>query len=313
MADEFIKDFHVITMVSNTVRFSSRYRLYHEFRARMEAQGVRLWTAEIAFGTRPFELTEANDPYDLQMRSLDEIWHKERALNLLVNRITEQHPGWKYVAWIDADVEFQNDNWLRETVHMLQHYDVVQMFQNAIDLGPSGEALHMHTGLFYMYRMGMPFKPGYLNGHPGFAWACTREAYHNMGGFIDFAILGSGDRHMALGWIGKIEESVNMNISEPYLRKLFDWQNQCERYIRRDVGYVNGTIMHHWHGRKKDRRYQDRWKILTDLHFDPDRDIKLDSYGLYQLADHGDRRSIELRDRVRDYFHGRNEDSIDVE
>lgn len=312
MTDEFVKDFHVITMISNTPRYDSRWRLYKEFEERMRKAGARLWTCEIAFGTRPFEITQSDNPQHLQLRTIDELWHKERALNLLVNRITEQFPQWKYVAWIDADVEFKSDNWIAETVHMLQHYDVVQMFQNAVDLGPNNEALALHTGFMYSYRMGLDYKTGYSNWHPGFAYAITREAY-NAAPFIDFGILGSGDRHMACAWIGKVEESVNMNISEPYLRKLLEWQAQAERYVRRDVGYVDGMILHHWHGRKKDRRYTDRWKILVDFHFDPDRDIKPDSYGLYQLADHGDKRSILLRDKIRDYFFSRNEDANTLE
>lgn len=311
---DFIKDFHVITMISNTQRYESRYRLYHEFAKRMEEAGVRLWTAEVAFGTRPFALTDPNEFRHLQLRTLDEIWHKERALNLLVQRITEQHPDWKYLAWIDADVEFQNKNWVSETVHALQHFHVVQLFQTAVDLGPQGQALHVHTSFAYRYvKGGMASGTDYLNGgHPGFAYAITREAYEACP-FIDFAILGSGDRHMIAGWCGMIEQSVNQKISPEYMRKLLDWQAQVDRYVRRDVGYVPGSIYHYWHGKKSDRRYGSRWEILTRHQYNPDRDIKNDGYGLLRLADHGDLRSIQFRDEIRAYMHSRNEDSIDLE
>lgn len=307
-----LKDFHVITMISNTVRYQSRYRLYKEFAARMAAVGVNLWTVEVAFGERPFVVTDPSNDHHLQLRSLNELWHKERALNLLIQRITQVCPGWKYVAWIDADIDFYSPHWISETVHMLQHYEVVQMFQNAVDLGPNGETLHVHNGFAFSYRTGREFKQGYSNWHPGFAWAMTREAYDKVP-ILDFAILGSADRHMAGAWIGRVEETVSKEMSGPYLRELQEYQSQCERWIRRDIGYVPGTILHYWHGRKRDRRYQDRWRILTELQFDPDRDIRADSYGLWQLVDHGDKRSIELRDRIRDYFRMRNEDSNDLE
>lgn len=310
--EKFIKDFHVITMISNTVRYESRYRLYREFAARMAKANVNLWTVEIAFGERPFTITDPNNPRHLQLRSLNELWHKERALNLLIQRMTQQFPNWKYVAWLDADIDFYSPHWLGETVHMLQHYEVVQMFQNAVDLGPNGETIHVHNGFAYSYRTGRTFQQGYTNWHPGFAWAMTREAYDKVP-ILDFAILGSADRHMAGAWIGRVEETVSGDMSGPYLRELQDYQRDCERWIRRDIGYVPGTILHYWHGRKRDRRYQDRWKILTELQFDPDRDIRADSYGLWQLVDHGDKRSIELRDRIRDYFRMRHEDSIDLE
>lgn len=311
-----ISKFHVITMVSNPVRYESRYRLYHQFRTKLERTGIKLWTAEIAFGERPFEVTQSGDVHDLQLRTLTELWHKERALVLLVNRLTEDHPDWKYLAWIDADVEFPNwegpKAWYYETVHALQHFEVVQMFQTAVDLGPQGQAIHTHTGFAYSYRQGLPFKSGYSNWHPGFAWAITREAY-DAAPIIDFGVLGSGDRHMACGWVGKIEESVNRMVSTPYVEKLRAWQEQAERYVRRDIGYVPGNILHYWHGPKKARGYQDRWKILVDTKFDPDRDLKTDAYGLYQFADHGDLRSIQIRDKFRNYFWARREDSNELE
>lgn len=328
---ELSQDFHVITMISNSARYASRYRLYQQFKEFIEAAGVKLWTVEIAFGEREFEITDPNEFHHLQLRTENELWLKERALNLIVNRLTEQYPNWKYLAWIDSDVMWMGQavhgglshvsgepttgaaQWFKETWHQLQHYHVVQMFQNAVDLGPRGEAIGMHTGFAYSYRNGLTWKPGYVTWHPGFAWACTRYAYESTGGFFDVGILGSGDRNMACSLIGKAEESVNMEIQEPYLRELLDWQALAERYIRRDIGYVPGMLVHHFHGKKRDRRYQDRWKILTECKFDPDRDIRPDAYGLYQLVDHGDLRSIQLRDRVRDYFHMRNEDSVDLE
>lgn len=311
-----LSKFHVLTMISNPVRYASRYRLYDQFRRQMERTGIKLWTCELAFGERKFAVTQPRDNHDQQLRTNAELWHKERALQLLIWHLTETHPDWKYVAWLDADIEFPNWDgnraWYNQTVHALQHFKVVQMFQNAIDLGPDGQAIHTHTGFAYAYRNSLPFKPGYHNWHPGFAWAARREAIEATG-LIDFGILGSGDRHMAMGWVGRIEESVSKQCSQAYVNKLLNWQEQAERLVRRDIGYVNGTILHHWHGKKRDRRYQDRWKILADTKFDPDRDLKTDAYGLWQLADHGDIRSIELRDKLRDYFKMRNEDSIDME
>lgn len=68
-------------------------------------------------------------------------------------------------------------------------------------------------------------------------------------------------------------------------------------------------IYHHWHGRKGARQYWDRWKILETNDFDPYHDVKRDSQGLWQLIDHGDDRSLKLRDQIRAYFRQRSEDS----
>ena len=316
--------FHVITMVSNHAygrvghEYQSRYRLYREFRRKLARAGIKLWTTELAFGTRPFAVTQPRDNHDQQLRTSTELWHKERALQLMMWHLTETHPDWKYIAWIDADVEFPNwegeNAWFAETVRALHHFKVVQLFQNAVDLGPNGEAINTHTSFGYAYQKGLSdFKPGYGKyGHPGFAWAARRETMEATP-FIDFGILGSGDRHMACGWIGKIMESINGECSEGYKRKLRQWQEQAERYVRRDLGYVPGTILHHWHGRKSLRGYSSRWEILKDTQFDPDVDLKTDAQGLWQLADRGTERSLDLRDKIRDYFHSRLDDSTDLE
>lgn len=310
--------FHVLTMVSNPVRYSSRYRLYHDFKEKIERAGLNLWTAEVAFGHRPFSVTQADDIHDLQLRTQHELWIKERALQLLVRKLTLVHQDWEYIAWLDADIEFPNwqgeNAWWKETVQQLQHYKVVQLFETAADLGPSGKIIKTHQGFASRYIQGHSFANNYYeNGHPGFAWAIRREAFEGTGGFIDWGVLGSGDRHMATGWVNQAEYSLNHKCSPAYWRKLLDWQALAERHVRRSMGFVPGTIMHHWHGKKKDRQYGDRWKILVDTQFDPDKDIKADAQGLWQLVDHGDVRSIEIRDKFMKYFRARNEDSIDME
>jgi hypothetical protein len=164
----------------------------------------------------------------------------------------------------------------------------------------------------YSYLNRLPFTAAYYpNWHPGFAWAARREAIDALGGLIDRSILGAGDRHMALSLIGKGASSVERNMTPHYHRMIAQWENRAERYIRRDVGFIPGTVLHSWHGKKKDRGYFDRWKILTSNRFDPMQDLKADWQGLYQLVDHGDARSVKLRDDIRAYFRARNEDSID--
>jgi hypothetical protein len=56
------------------------------------------------------------------------------------------------------------------------------------------------------------------------------------------------------------------------------------------------------------RGYPDRWKILRDQDFDPQRDLHRDWQGLYQLAPH----RIGLRDGIRGYFRSRNEDGNEI-
>ena len=300
---------HVITCISNPVRYKSRYALYRDFSKRMEATpNVVLHTAEIAFGSRPHVITEPNNPRHLQLRTDQEIWHKENMLNLVIQKLPRD---WEYVAWIDADVMFARPDWVEETIHQLQHYEVVQMFSVCQDLTdgytPVGPQM---TGMVKEYCNGnMVVEGPYPKraGHCGYAWAATRHAIETLGGLLDTPILGSADYIMATALMGNPMLSVGPDYHPGYLNAIRAWGDKAKK-LRKNIGYVDGLLMHHWHGSKNDRGYTTRWKILTEHQFNPAVDLERDWQGLYRLVDHGDERSIQLRDRLRDYFRSRNED-----
>jgi hypothetical protein len=318
------KTLHAVVVCSNPVQFKSRYRLHRQFMQRYSGYTesrykLHLTVVEIAFGNRAFRVTEPDNPDHVQLRTIDELWHKENMINLGVQRLTENHPGWLNLAWIDNDVQFQNPRWLRETIHSLDHYEVVQMWEDAVDMGPNQELIQTHKSFLSQYLKGAPYNrkhvaKGYPSGHwhPGFAWACTRKAYDGLGGLIDFAILGAGDNHMAHGLLGMMDKTFAPGIAPEYTRDLAAWQERADDVIRRDVGYVSGMITHWWHGKKANRRYWDRWKILTENKYVPRTDLKRDAFGLYQV-DVRNGRQMTLRDQIRAYFRQRNEDSIDLE
>lgn len=303
---------HVITVITNPQRFGTRYDLYRGFEKHAKDQGVTLWTVEAAFGDRPHEITSHEDPHHLQFRTRSEIWHKENLINVGIQHLPRD---WEYVAWVDADITFARPDWAVETIHQLQHYDIVQMFSRAMDMSPQHEVFAVHKGMGWSYVTGKNppalGSNGYAYGfwHPGFAWAARREAIDHLGGLIDWAILGAADHHMAHALVGRVDRTFPSRAAGEYCKSLMRWQERAEKHLRRNVGYVDGTIMHHWHGKKKDRRYIERWDILLDNHFNPELDLKKDWQGIWQLTD----RSIGLRDGIRQYFKQRNEDSIDCD
>ncbi len=198
------------------------------------------------------------------------------------------------------------------------------MWSHAQDLGPDHEPINAHLGFAYCHNTGVSWSmPGvgydarpaavpYHYWHPGYAWAARRDAIDATGGLIDWSVLGAADMHMAKCLIGRASEGTSPGLHPNYTRRLRAWQETAERHVRRNLGHVPGLINHYWHGKKAQRFYWDRWKILVHNQFDPDADLKRDWQGLYQLVDHGTPRSIGLRDGIRAYFRSRNEDSIDL-
>lgn len=316
----------VVAVVANPRRYRSRYDLYRAFERHMACSGVRLTTVECAFGRRPWEVTEPGNARHLQVRTDHELWHKENLINLGIKTLPRD---WQYVAWIDADIAFQRPDWVQETLQALQHYAVVQPFSHSLNMSaqyhPIFDSIHGGTDArkivaswLYCHVNGIP-KGGArkLKGlrdsdytifdgnhvwHSGFAWAARREAIDAMGGLLDWAILGSADRHMADMMIG--HDDWNPKLSPGY-RAMLDIYKVGVDALDGNFGYVDGLVTHHWHGKLVNRRYCDRWKILFKHQFDPVRDLRRDWQGLWKLAGN----KPGLRDDVREYFRSRDEDA----
>lgn len=315
-----LSKFHVIAVVSNPVRYESRYSLFKKFEEDVIRKGAQLWVIEMQTGARFHRISSDTKADHVQLWSSalpGELWHKENLINLGIHHLTREFPDWRYVAWVDADVRFEQ-GFLQETQEALQHWDVVQMFSDAVDLGPQGEMLSHHSGFManYWFPERFPVKAKKPNdyygasgqGHPGFAWAARRDALNKLGNLIDWGVLGSADRHMACALIGRVMDSCHGDMHPSYKKWLKIWQDRAERHIRRNAGFVTGTIRHDWHGRKADRGYASRWRVLVKHQFNPDTDIKRDVGGVWQLVSETPRQ-INLRDDMRRYFRARREDA----
>jgi hypothetical protein len=300
-----VESLHVITVVFNPIGWESRIRLYRDFGEHMLASGVTLTTVECALGDRPHVLEGTPRVNHVRVRANTLLWNKENLVNIGISRL----PGdWKHVAWIDADVRFRKTGWASEAVDQLQQYDVLQPWSDCYDLGPRGEHVAHHLSFCRQWWNGAPASPShcYTFAHPGYAWAATRRAIDAVGGLIETAAAGAGDHHMALALIGKVRMSVPKGVSPGYLRPLLQWQNRALRDINFNIGYLEGsTIEHFWHGRKSDRKYIQRWDIITRHGFDPDTDVKRNIWGVLELAGN----KPQLRHDIDMYFRQRNEDA----
>lgn len=326
-----LSKFYVITPIVNSPRYKARAQNYLKFKAVCEQADVQLVTVECAFGERPFEVTERDNPMHVQVRSVEELWMKENLINIGIEYVLQIDPDAKYIGWFDSDqfpISITPRQWFEEIWHQLQHYEFVQCWEYLINFGPDGQPISQPQMSFMKTYAAAGFQiPKGKNvkhtlaghsgsvslGRPGLAWAASVKALSKVGRLMDFCILGSGDWHMAHALVGGISEeggySHEANKLSAYMRKMVQWQERCERWIKRDVGYVPVTVGHWYHGDKKDRKYGDRGRILIDNAYDPDQDIKYDAQGLLQLET-WEPRQIRLRDHIRAYFASRNEDSV---
>jgi hypothetical protein len=300
---------HVIGVVSNPVRWHSRYRLAREWMKTMEATpNVKLHVVEAAFGDRHHEVTATDCESHLQLRTKSEIWIKENEINLGEERLVPHDA--KYIAWVDTDVAFRDPNWALETIHQLQHWPVVQPWQQCADLGPLGDVGALHQSFGYLLQSGKKFQrcptDPYAYAHTGYAWACTREFWEQVRGLMDFCILGSADHHMAWAMIGDVAATIHGGLPASFFRLCREWQSRAMRITQGQVGFTPGRIEHSFHGSKAKRYYRERWQILIDNHFDPDRDLMYDAQGVLQLVG-----NPALEQAIRLYNRSRAEDSTE--
>jgi hypothetical protein len=313
--DHIADPLYVVTPVFNPVRFRSRWKLWEDFEKMCADAGAILYTVEVAFGERAHAITSADNPRHIQLRTSHELWLKENAINVGVSRMPASA---KYIAWIDSDVRFARDDWANETLHRLQHYAAVQMWSQYQDLTTDHELIGTASSFMQRYEeQGFKVKSGpgqsyyYYGGKgypgaPGLAWAMRRSAFDQLGGLLDVCVLGAGDWYMAHALVGALKSGIVSKKNHPRFRQsIFQWAERAKA-LRRNIGVVPGLALHYWHGPKSKRKYGTREQILIDTQFNPDVDVRRDWQGLYQLSS----RSIPLRDRVRQYFHERNEDQL---
>ncbi len=301
---------HVFTARSNPLHWAAPHRNWLRFAQGMLDAGVSLTVIECAYGEEE-HLCAIDGARHIAVRAKTRVWNKENLLNIGVHRTPEAH----YIAWIDADVLFRRTDWAIGTLRALQHYDVVQPWSDAYDLGPNDEHMAHHRSFcrqfFHRQPMvadGRPYWQGdggpNVYPHSGYAWAMTRQAFDWLGGLFELGGMGSGDHHMSLALIGEANRSVPGGVSDAYLREVMRWQDRALRHINRNIGFVPGTIEHLFHGRKSDRGYQSRWDMFIKNNFDPLDDLKRNSHGVLEFTSN----KPELRHDFDVYLRSRNED-----
>ena len=295
---------NVIIVVSNPCQYAIRYILAKEFIHRIdkEEEDVILYIVELAYGNQKFQITNSKNPKHLQLRSEIPLWHKENMINIGVKKLLPKN--WKAFAWIDADIEFENKTWAKDTLKVLNGCkDVVQLFSHCCDMNSEKLSMNVFNSFCYHYTKGNKYSNTGINyWHPGFAYACTRKAYEKMGGLFDVAILGSGDNIMAMSFIEKGLHAINENNTDNYKEKIVDFQNKVKN-LR--LGYIPGVILHHFHGSKQNRAYGLRWKILVEYCYEPDKHIIYNKDGIIAPSDDCPK---EMLEKIKEYFTNRKED-----
>lgn len=302
-------DLGVVTSYFNPCGFRTRAENFARFVAPIRAAGIPLVVVEACFEQEGAARLDASHG-SLQVPARDVMWQKERLLDLGTGWL----PGHcTKVAWVDADVLFENPDWAMETSARLDDAVVVQPFSEVVRLS-RGELLPREgDDTFESFAKVFVERPEALragkferHGHTGFAWAARRDVLARHG-FYDACIAGSGDHMMAHAFAGDGDSPCIKRIAGtggPHRAHFRRWSSKVHEATAARLSFTPGRALHLWHGTMANRRYSQRNKELFELAFDPRADIRISESGCWEWAS----AKPELHAWARRYFTERRED-----
>ena len=289
-----------ITSYYNPCRYQRRSANFHEFRKALRGP---LLAIELSYGNG-FELTKGDADILIQISGKSVLWQKERLLNVALGRLPASAV---YVAWIDCDVVFHDTSWPTSAVDALQKFDLIQLFERAVDLEP--DSTHVSGPMNYT---GKSLVASIVSGEParqrtkhGLAWAGKRSLLEKHK-FYDAMIVGGGDSAIAFAACGRFKEytaATLMNLAQT--NHYLQWARPFFDDVQANVGFIPGVLFHYWHGTFANRRHRQRHEGLAGFDFDPYADVAISENGCFVWSTD----KPELHRYVRQYFELRNENA----
>ena len=291
---------------ANSVRRLSNFKT---FRRDLE---VPLIAVELSFGA-PFQLSDDDADILIQVDVGDVMFQKERLLNLGLQQIPNDVD---HVAWIDCDLVL-NSGWSTKAIKALSKHPIVQLFSKFYDvprdtppadfqpIGRPNESLGVHLARGAEPASIREAKPGRLSGGYlfGLAWAGRVEILRS--GLYDGCIVGNGDRAMVAAALGQFSCMRNYQLmNSPRYEHYLDWARGFHQLVQGNIGYVDTTIFHLWHGDLSNRQYKSRLEHFAKFDFNPYEDISTSPKQAWKWSSE----KPEMHAFLRDYFARRHED-----
>ena len=283
-----------ITCFFNPAGYENIKKNYFTFRNNLK--GVKLFTIELSFNGE-FVIDDAIHVHGNEKNIL---WQKERLLNLVIEELPAKYDK---VAWVDADLIFEQ-RWAKKASKMLDEKPVIQLFETVRDTDSDGKQFVQYPSTLAVLRDGVdPVDEGIAK--PGYAWACRRELIA-ASGLYDGHITGGGDLMMLYAWLGMWNGYLTTKTNVEWRREFLKWGVPQYRKVKSNVGCLDVSIKHMFHGTRENRLYNERNYFLMDHGYDPDVDVRIGKNGLFEWCSD----KPEMHKAVADYFKMRKEDEI---
>jgi len=269
----------------NQNKLPMMYQHHQNFKSYLNSIGLNVIVVEGVFPKQKqkYKVTSpGNEPLEIQVTLTDNFYIRENLLNVAANKVKE----WEYLLWIDAHQIFSNNYWWEETIHKLEHYAAVQLFQDLVHLqqkdNKTDESRHF-PGSMYVYSHTELIETFVDRYHIwiGNAWGVRREIYRKIGSILDYCISGCCDCAYNIAALKNVSHWNILDNWPHYKSVLMPWINHAASIFQGKSSVVRGRIHHLWHERFFN--YEKMMKAMAHGNFDPEQDIERDENGIIVL------------------------------
>jgi hypothetical protein len=235
------------------------------------------------------------------------MFYKEQLLNKLEPLVPEKYTK---LVFLDADVLLDTPDWIDQISASLNHYDILQPFNQACWLTPDNTRIRSKK-MSYAFAIVTRKTINRLtlhDYHPGFAWAMKREIFRKLGGFFPRSIIGGGDVTFMLNMLPiQVTDDIFYLAVNPDFGKIIleAWRayNDTFKKVNPKLGFLANRALHLFHGVVGNRQYVTRYQdIYKSMNGRWDEEIVTNSDGLFEF------KRPEVNKVILKYFKGRNED-----
>lgn len=290
---------HLITVIYNFAENKSRYTLTNNFieTYKLHPQ-IELYIVELTYMNKNPKIVDINNKNHLHVKSNTPLWHKENLINLAVEKLIPK--TCEYIAWIDGNIEFKNNDFVDKIFESLKIYDFIQIFSKC---ERNDIALKESFGKKINDMIKNNTRPNFISdfGHTGYGFATKKSAFNKIFPLPDKFIVGGGDSFFCFGFVGLnfYDYAVKSQIDNINIKKYAD--EHIEKIKGLKIGYADNEIIYYEHGDVKNRKYTERWKILDN--YNPYTDIKYNDDGVIEFIG-----NKKIQNDVLMYFYDRKED-----
>jgi hypothetical protein len=296
----------VISCFFNPSRYLIQSKNCELFRKQFEKAGIDYYIIELCYDGIS-DLPSRENIYKIFVDSkFTVMWQKERLLNILIDKISLNY---EYICISDCDIIINKINtWADKVIESFDGYNIVQPYATTSLLKNNNkiDKIKMSKGWAFSHKYKQFLSRSF---HPGHMIAFESNFIQKQK-LYDYNIIGGGD--FSFFSLFSIYDEFKLYVSEDFDKifspSLKEWVSKS---TRQKINYVDGSIIHLYHGKRRNRRYKLRNKIIARHNFNPVRDVQIcKKSGVFKWSEDVIENRPDLINEIKNYFKTRREDDI---